>query len=103
MAMSSIGTATFQASITMPVWPMSPSAHTVLSTAVSIGMIMPWRLRNDSSSMSEITRKTSGMRRPIHADWLRSVSAIIGSPAAYTSTEPSRTVPIRSRTRCAIS
>ena len=50
------------ASMTRPVWPISPSPHTVLSTAVSIGMSMPWRLRNDTSSMSAMTRKVNGMR-----------------------------------------
>ena len=42
-----------------PVWPMSPSPHTVLSTAVSIGMIMPWRLRNDSQQHE---RRSPGRR-----------------------------------------
>ena len=65
----------------MPVWPIRPSAHTVLRTAVSIGMSMPCTLRNDASSMSEMTRKTSGMRCAMSADWPRSVSASMGSPA----------------------
>ena len=81
MAISRIGVAAFQASMTRPVWPIRPRPQIVLSAAVSIGMSMPCRLRNETSSMSAMTTKVSGMRMPISRDCSTSVSATIGSPA----------------------
>jgi len=79
--MSRIGVAAFQASIVSPVCPMKPRPHTVLSAAVSIGMIMPCTLRKESSSMTATIKKASGRRTPISRACSTSVRRMTGSPA----------------------
>jgi hypothetical protein len=64
---------------------------------------MPWTLRNETRSITAITRNVMGIRFCISADCSRSVIAMSGSPAIQKSTPRSRNCSVSARTILPIS